>query len=67
MLKNVWSCVSLRERFACAAMFYLGVGLLMLAITPDIPKAYADDNCGGCPPPQICVRIDETIWECQCP
>jgi hypothetical protein len=67
MLKNVWSCVSLKERFTFAAMFYLGVGVLMLAITPDLPKARADTNCGTCPSPQVCVQVDESTWECQCP
>lgn len=64
MLKKVWSCVSLRERFLCAAVFYTGIGLLMLAIAPNVRSAHAELSC---PDGQVLVQIDEENSICQCP
>ena len=39
--------ISFGNRYLVATCLYLGLGLLMVAVLPDRPKAYAGSGCGG--------------------
>lgn len=67
MSKKLLNLVSFHERFFRASLIYLGLGMLLLAMTPGVPKATAAAGCGNCPEGQVCTDIGEEQWECRCP
>lgn len=58
--------ISFNGHWLTAGLFYTGVGLILLALTPSQRTLYATDGCGGCPEGQICVQVGEN-YECECP
>jgi hypothetical protein len=65
MTKKLLSKLSLGERYLWASILYTGLGLLLLGIVPELPKAFACDN-SDCPDGQIAVQNGESC-DCQCP
>ncbi|GHT38585.1 hypothetical protein FACS189427_12790 [Planctomycetales bacterium] len=64
MIETTLNVLSLRSHYLCAATLYIGLGLLVLGIMPEIPKAFACDIT--CPEGQVMVPLGEGC-ECQCP
>jgi hypothetical protein len=48
-----------------ASMIYVGLGLLALALMPELPNVLSQSYC-DCPEGQISVTVGEGC-ECQCP
>ncbi|MDR2644258.1 MAG: hypothetical protein LBC74_15870, partial [Planctomycetaceae bacterium] len=59
MLSRFFDVISFGHRYSIAIFTYLGLGMILTAITPDLPFSFATDGigCGGevaCPPGQLC-------------
>lgn len=57
-MKKLLMLFSFNERYILASFFYFGVGLMLLAITPQQHFAVAQSGCGGesvCPTGYKCV------------
>ncbi len=66
MSEKLFDLVTFKRHWAVAGLFYIGIGLILLAITPGQPTTLATDGCGGCPEGQVCVQVGET-YQCMCP
>jgi hypothetical protein len=64
MLMKILETVSFGRRYVMASLFYMGVGLVLLAIVPSESQVLADGDC-GCPPDTRCVLVGEE-YECEC-
>jgi hypothetical protein len=70
MLYNLYQKLSLGCRLVSATFLYLGFGLILIVITPELPQSFAQcDSCGsgcggeeGCPDGLVCQN-----GECVCP
>jgi len=63
MLKRCTELITLSGNYLLASVFYFGLGLLVLGLTPTMPSAKADITC---PWGQVLVWFGE-FCECQCP
>lgn len=64
MRKNAVELLSFGNRFWFASFLYVGLGLLILGVTPGFPPAYAIPDCEE---GMVAVDIGEGVYECQCP
>jgi hypothetical protein len=58
-MKTIFDLISFRGNYFTAIFLYLGLGLFLLGITPDLPSVHATDGCGGeavCPAGYICCN-----------
>jgi hypothetical protein len=58
-MKAIGSKISFGGNYLFAIFFYLGLGLLLLGITPDSPSVNAQSGCGGeatCPTGYTCCN-----------
>jgi hypothetical protein len=56
-MQTILSLVSFKGNYLIAMFMYLGLGLLLLGIMPDLPPVNATSGCGGeatCPTGQVC-------------
>jgi hypothetical protein len=52
VLSRLWSIVSLGRRYLVASVFYVGLGLILGNVMPDVPSARASG--GSCGPENPC-------------
>ncbi|MDO5308644.1 MAG: hypothetical protein Q4G03_04015 [Planctomycetia bacterium] len=68
-MQRVIDFFTLDRNYLSAAAMYLGVGLLLLALTPTQSSVIGagDDPCNGeCPEDAVCVGNYETGYYCSC-
>jgi hypothetical protein len=61
MLLRFFDVISFGQRYTIATFTYLGFGMILMAITPNLPFSFATDGfgCGGeveCPGDQLCFN-----------
>ncbi len=64
MTQSVVKVLSFGDRFWFASLLYIGLGLLVLGIAPDVPNARAAAPL-DCPAGMTAVLVGE-VYECQC-
>lgn len=58
-MKKFLNLISFNDNYLTAIFVYLGLSLLLLGITPELPSVHATAGCGGeatCPTGQVCCN-----------
>jgi hypothetical protein len=58
-MKKVWDLISFNGSYWTASLTYIGLSLVLFAVTPSDPNSFAQSGCGGetvCQPGYICCN-----------